>query len=132
MQPSDLSCVVFCIHDRLPSTDCVCTDFQASHLPRNIPIWNAGCLTCEYGDARLSLHSVTELWMSWSGKYGMNLSRHYKIRSTFFSELRRLGYRWHYCVSTLSLMVMHTRLILRYIHVYLYTNQSDNYNGSDV
>ena len=42
------------------------------------------------------------VWQIWH-EPSVNLSQHYKIGSAFFGELHRLGYRWHYCASSLSL-----------------------------
>ena len=40
----------------------------------------------------------------------VNLSRHHKTGSKFFGEQHQLGYRWH-CVSSLSLMILHTSFL---------------------
>ena len=50
------------------------------------------------------------VWQIWHERL-VNLSRHYKTCSAFFRKLHWLGYRWHYCVSSLSLMVLHTRFL---------------------
>ena len=115
--------VVCCIRDRLPCTDGVCTDFQASQLLK---------LTIETKQCRLldmriwwyltsfavcgrTVAMVCQIWHEPS----VNLSQHYKIGSPFFGELHRLGYRWHYCVSSLSLMVLHARYLTFSVHPHL-------------
>ena len=71
-QPSELSCVLhpwdlqyrWCVH-WLPDQSVTQTDWR--------PIWNAGCLTCEYGNVWLALQFMVERWVPWSGKYGISL-----------------------------------------------------------
>ena len=72
------------------------------------------------------------VWQIWHEPL-VNLSRHCKTGSTFFSELHQLGYRWH-CVSSLSLgyTAYQLRGILLYIRICLYKKQSDNSHGSDM
>ena len=55
------------------------------------------------------------VWQIWH-EPSVNLSQHYKIGSAFFGELHRLGYRWHYCASSLSLMVLHARYLTFSVH----------------
>ena len=50
------------------------------------------------------------VWQIWH-EPSVNVSRHYKTGSAFFGELHRLGYRWHYYVNSLCLMVLHTRFL---------------------
>ena len=68
------------------------------------------------------------VWQIWH-EPSVNLYRHYKTGSAFYGELHRLGYRWHYCVNSLSLMVLHTRFLTFCCvstSTYLYKKQSDN------
>jgi len=46
------------------------------------------------------------VWQIWHEPL-VNLSWHCKTGSTFFGELHQLGFQW-YCVSSLSLMILHT------------------------
>ena len=101
-QQSELSCVLhpwqtpqyrWCVH-WLPGE-------SVTQIEKK-PIENAGCLTCEYVDVWLASHGLAN--MAWA-------SRHYKTGSAFFGELHQLGYWWHYCVRSLSLMILHTRFL---------------------
>ena len=103
-----------CIRDRPPSRiDGVYTGFHSSHLAwltrhqyayRLLDMWIWWCLTRYAVGGRTADVMV---WLMWH-EHSDSLSWHNKTGSTFFGVLHQLGYRWHYCASSLSLMVLHT------------------------
>ena len=115
---SDPSCTVCCI-----MTDAavlvVCT---LASIPVRYRDWLETNAECRVFDIRIwwSLTSfavgdgtvdamVCQTWH----KPLVNLSRHCKTSSTLFSELHQIGYWWH-CVSSLSLMILHTSFMAFY------------------
>ena len=65
------------------------------------------CLTSFAVHGRMVGAIVWQIWHEPS----VNLSRHNKTGSAFIGELHWLGHRWHCYVSSLSLMVLHTRFL---------------------
>ena len=88
--------------------------------PVSYPDWLETNIECRLLDMRiwwcLTIFAVRNrtvgamVWQIWH-EPSVNLSRHYKTGSAFFGELYRLGYRWHYCVSSRSLTVLHSRFL---------------------
>ena len=113
-RPSDLSYVVCCIHDRLP-VPMVCA---LTSRPVGFPDRPETNIECRLLDMRI-WWCVTSFavgdrtvgamdWQMWH-EPSVNFSRRHKA---FFSELYRLGYRWHCCMSSFSLMVLHTNVLV--------------------
>jgi len=96
--------------------------------PVSYPNWLETHIECRLLDMRIWWYLTsfavcgrtvgTMVWQIWH-EPSVNLSQHYKIGSAFFGELHRLGYRWHYCVSSLSLMVLHARYLTFSVHPHL-------------
>ena len=88
--------------------------------PVSYPNWLETNMECRLLDMRIwwyltsfAVHGTklgAMVWQIWH-EPSVTLSRLYKTGSAFFGELHRLRYRWHYCVSSLSLMVLHTRFL---------------------
>ena len=112
--------------------------------PVSYPKWLETNIECRLLDMRIwwcltsfAVHGRTVgamVWEIWH-EPSVSLSRHNMTGSIFFSELHQLGYWWHYFVSSLSLMILHTRFLTfccASISTYLYKKQSDNLHGSDI
>ena len=114
-QPSDLSCV---LHPWQTPQYRWCTHWFPDKV--SYPDWLETNIEYRLLDMRIWWHQTSfavrdrtvgaMVWQTWH-EPSVNLSRHYKTCSALFGELHRLGYRWHYCVNSLCLMVLHTRFL---------------------
>ena len=91
---NDPSCIVFIVTDS--PVLIVCT---LASRPVRYPDWLETNVECRVLDMR-----------TWWRLANVNLSRHCKTGSAFFGVLHQLGYWWH-CLSSLSLMALHTRFL---------------------
>ena len=118
-RPSEVIAVVPCVASwQTPQWPVLVAGTLASLLVK-YPDWLEPSEVCRVLDMRiwwrLTSFAVGDgtvdamVWQIWHEPL-VNLSRHCKTGSTFFSELYQLGYRWH-CVSSLYLMILHTSFL---------------------